>query len=578
MNGVPEGVNVVVAQIGMVLAIAAMCALLARLFRVPLIIGYVGAGLLIGFLLKSTAGLQHLLLSSQHIAFTFLLFLVGLETDWAKARDQLRSGLWVAILQMIGSFGLGLGVAYVFSLSLKAGLFLGLTLTFTSGVVALKLLAERHDLNSLHGRLAASILFIQDIVAIGALSVMEGYTHRSYLTITQESALLIMKGVAVAVLFWLCSRLVVPRLFKAAAKSGELLFLLSLAWCFAGTTIFQLFDLPMEAGALLAGLTLASQPYSFDILSKMRSLRDFFLIFFFINVGAATVLPEKTYIGLTIVLFLGVTIGRPLITFVSLSLAGYRSRTAFLTAVAQSSLSELAVIFALIGAQTLHLSSQLTSAIGITMLASICITALAIDHRQALYHFWQPVLKLTERGHHKHHTMITGSADLDALENHVVIFGYHRMGYHILQELLSSKQPVVVVDFNPEIISKLRASGVTALYGDAEDEQIFHTAQVQKAQMVISTIPHKEETDYLLSTVHSLNPHIPIIVTARTIDDALSYYHQHAAYVLLPHLLSSEHVANLIKNHTPESLEEMSKQRAKELLTLKETQNTLFSD
>jgi len=575
MNG---DVNFIIGQIGLLLAVATACGLLAKVLRIPVIFGYIISGLIIGPFLLHIDGATNVLNNTQHIAFTFLLFLVGLETDWAKAKKQLQGGLGVSLIQIFGSFAVGLLTSYFFKLSLQSGLFIGLALTFTSGVVSLKLLAEQHDLSSLHGRLASSILFIQDLIAIIVLSLLQGFSSRGYLTLGQEGALIVMKAVAVAVIFWFVSRLIIPILFRQAARSSELLFLLTMAWCFAGTAMFQYFNLPIEVGALLAGLTLASQPYSFDILSKVRLLRDFFLIFFFVNIGASLLVPQARYISLTLVLIGAVVIGRPLITYLTLSFSGYRARTSFLTALAQSSLSEFAVIFALIGAQSLHVDPQLVSAISIATLASMSIAALTTQYRQRIYHFLYPILHLSERGHHQHHALITGGYDVESLEDHTIIFGYHRMGYHVLRHVLDHKRKVLVVDFNPDIIHQLRASGVPALYGDIEDDQIFEMAQAKAARLVVSTVPHREETEYLLNYMHHLNPHIPIIVTARTVDDALHYYHLHAAYVLLPHLLSSEHIAHIIQRNSTGSLEALSKQQIEELHTLHNSKEALFSD
>jgi Trk K+ transport system NAD-binding subunit len=240
--------------------------------------------------------------------------------------------------------------------------------------------------------------------------------------------------------------------------------------------------------------------------------------------------------------------------------------------------SELAIIFVIIGAQSFHLSPQLISAISVAMFASMCISAFQVSHRQRLYHALQPLLRLTERGHHRHTAMITGSLPEETMEGHTVFFGYHKMGYHILQQALNHKEKVLVVDFNPDVISRLRDSGIHAIYGDIEDEQIFFATNLAKAALVVSTVPHKEETTFLLKMAHKLNPKLPVIVTARTIEDALSYYHLHAAYVLLPHLLGSEHIAEVIKHHRKGTITDFASKRTEELKLLQTAQDSLFAD
>lgn len=573
-----EGLTSLVGEIGVVLMVAAGCAILARFLRLPLITGYITAGVIIGPLLHYMGEATAMLDISKHLAFTFLLFLVGLETDWLKTKAQLKTGFVVAFLQMVGSFLLGFALAYFFNLELSHALLLSLALTFSSGVVAVKLLAERQDLSSLHGRLSASILLVQDLFAVLALILLSGYATPTSLSLPEQSVFLIMKGVAVVTLFWFTSRFFLPKLFKYVAHSSELLLLTSVAWCFAGTAALQFLNIPLEAGALLAGLSLASLPFSFEILSKIRSFRDFFLILFFITVGASLVVPEPAYVTLTAVLVGIALIGRPILSHIILTLSGYRTRTAFFTSLTQGSLSEYGFIFIVLGATFLGLPSQLISAIAITTLVSIFISSILFTHRQTLYHWFHPLLRLTERGHHRHQALIVGETEISTLHDHVIIFGYHRMGYHILKQTQALHQDALVIDFNPEAIALLREAHIPALYGDVEDEQVFHAANVRKAALLVSTIPHREETEFLLTTVRQLNKHIPIIVTARTTEDAVHYYSLGATYVLLPHLLGSQHIASLITEHTEGTLLTTAARTEKQLKQFHEKKSDLFYD
>lgn len=165
------------------------------------------------------------------------------------------------------------------------------------------------------------------------------------------------------------------------------------------------------------------------------------------------------------------------------------------------------------------------------------------------------------------------------LQGHVIIFGYHRMGYHILKKLKAINHPVLIVDFNPEIIRKLRAQGIDCVYGDVEDEEIFEHIRVEKASMVVSTIPHHEETVHLIQQVRRRGgKKVQVIVTAHSVDSALEYYKKGVEYVIMPHLLGGEYVAELILRHDSGSLTTYIKHHQEELKLLRTKKHSLYFD
>lgn len=565
-------------DIVLVLCVAAGCAMVAKLLRLPLLAGYMFAGLLIGPLLGAAQSHSPVIETGQQIAFALLLFVTGLELNWNLVKQHVRTGLAISTLVTLLSFAAGVFFGRYLGLSLGAQMFLGLGLSFTSGIAVIKLLTESQDLSSLHGRLTGSLLFGQDFLAIIGLMLVGGYASRDYLTVADEVFLLLIKGSAVIVAFWIVGTYVLPRIFKWVAQSSELLLLTSLMWCFIGTLTVRMVDFPLEVGALLAGLSLASLPYSFDILAKIRAFRDFFLVILFMNLGATLVLPEAAYLAVTIVLFLAVIFGRPLVAYLILSFSGYRARTAFLTAITQGQLSEFSLIFILIGWRLGIVNDQLASVVGAVTIASMLTATVIFTHRKRLYRFLYPLLRLSERGHHLHREVVHGGIEGMSFKNHVVIFGYHRMGYHILRHLQQIEAQVLVVDFNPEVIERLRAAGVPAVYGDVEDETIFELTHIKAAALIISTIPHREENEYLIKMTSTRNRRATIIVTSKTIENALHYYEKGADYVILPHLLGGEHVGELLARHRLGTLKHFIKHRASELKLLRTKKAPIYFD
>ncbi|CAN5137407.1 cation:proton antiporter [soil metagenome] len=535
-------------QLGLVIVTAAVCALISRAFKLPLLVGYVVAGIIIGSVASASVG-HEVLKATSTIGLTLLLFLVGLEMNWNEARKQFKNAFSLGLIQIVSSLLLGFGVSKFFALSLLTGLYLGIALSFASTVVVVKLLSEVRDTNTLHGRLAISVLLIQDLFAIIALMLLSGVAgETSGLPIPVELAWLSLKTLGVLLLAWSCNRLILPAAFKRIAHSTELLFLCSLAWCFLWVIGMKLLEVPTEIGALIAGVSLATLPYSLEIVSKIRVLRDFFVVLLFVGIGSEVHAPTAAAFPLIISLIAAVSIGRPAISFAALALSGYRIRTAFLTAITQSQLSEFSVILIGIGVASGQIDSSITGVVATTAAFSIIISTLLFNARTHLYSFFKPLLRLFERGHHKHTSLVLGErTDLETLTDHVVLFGYHRMGYHIFKALSPLKRSVVVVDMNPEIVTKLRKEGITSIYGDVEDEEIFDASQVATADLVISTIPHIEETLFLLSQVRKRTRTATIIVTAQSVEHALLYYKLHADFVLLPHMMAGKLVGELMR-------------------------------
>jgi len=563
-------------EVGAIIVVAAFCALLARLFKQPPLLGYIVAGIALGPLGFGLVHQSETLDAMRQIGIALLLFLVGLELDWSKARQQLHTASITALIQALGSFLAGIFLTAALGLPLLTGVYVGIILAFSSTVIVIKFLSESRDLNSLHGRLSVGILLVQDLIAIAALVLLNGITGNSSIGVTDQLILLVVKVAALLSLVWILSQYILPPLFARIARSTELLFMSSLAWCFCFAILMKQFDFPLESGAFLAGLTLASLPYGLDIVNRLRSLRDFFVVIFFVSLGISLQVPGGSYILLTTLFLLFTVLAKPIITFFCLTSHGYRSRTAFLTGLTQSQLSEFSLIIITIGISRGSISGELASALTFTAIISILISTVLLGARNSLFHWLKDLLHLAERKH-RHNESFTAEME-ERLDNHIIIFGYHRMGYHILKKLHQLGHHVVVVDFNPDIIQKLRDQNIDCVYGDVEDEDIFEAIHLERASMVVSTIPHHEETTYLIQEVKKRKGNAKLIVTAHDIDNALHYYQVGADYVILPHLLGGEHVADLISRYQDHNLGQYMRHRAEELKLLRARNHALYFD
>lgn len=559
-------------QLGLLVVIAAASGILMRPLKLPPLVGYVLAGVLAGPLLLNRIPDAETLASLRQLGLALLLFLVGLELDWKTTRRQLRSAAGVTFAQAAGTLFLGTGLGFLLGLSAPASLLLGVAFCFSSSVIVVKLLGEDRELRTVHGRLAVGNLLAQDGLAMLALVVLTGLGVAQGATLPGQLAYLAVKVAALLALTWVLSQHVLPAALKYVARHGELLFLSSVAWCFIYTFTVHWFAVPVEMGALLAGVSLASTPYAHDIMNRIRSIRDFFVIIFFAALGAEVGLPHMSDVPLILGALFVVVAVRPLLTFALYLRQGYRSRSAFIAGITQSQLSEFSLILVGIAAAQGIFPKEAAHALTFVTLVSIVLSAYLFRGRTRMLRAGKHLFKSLEQREPHTADMHTGEVDFTG---HTILVGYHRMGFHILKSLQGIRD-VVVVDMNPESIRKLREQDIPAIYGDIDDEDLYDLIGADRASVVVSTIPHPGETRFLIEQVLARNPRCRVIVTANELEDALEHYHAGASYVVMPHLLSGEYVADVLHEESDAKLGKHLAKRAEELKILKARQHALY--
>ena len=529
-------------EVSLAILLATGVALVLYAARQPLILAYILAGVLAGPLGFGLITDQTLVQSLSTFGIAFLLFLVGIELDPARLRNLGRGALLIGLAQIIFTAGLGYIILRAFGIAGLAPWYIALALTFSSTIIVVKLLSERQELDSLNGRLTVSMLLLQDAVAILALILLSSVGTATGLPIT-ALLLAIGKGALLVLAVYLMNRYVLPPLFNSLARSHELLFLSALAWCFLVALASGWIGFSIEIGAFLAGLALASLPYNLEISARIKSLRDFFVTLFFIALGSQLTLSGLGELKpLFWVLTLFVLIGNPLIVLITMGLLGYRKRTSLKVALTVGMISEFSLVLMGLGLKLGHVTPSqmaLVTAIGVV---TITITTYFISHTETLYRLVSPVLSLFERPG-------AGSelANLPAkLENHVVLFGYHRLGERIAATLDKLGRKILVVDFNPDIIKRLISEGKSCLYGDMGDIEILEHTNMGQSSLVISTVPDLTNNLLLLQNLQQHDNHIPVYVTATNWHDTRDLYQAGADYVIFPHYLSGEHLGLML--------------------------------
>jgi voltage-gated potassium channel Kch len=343
------------------------------------------------------------------------------------------------------------------------------------------------------------------------------------------------------------SKFLFPAIFGFAAKSQELLFIMAVSVSFIFSILFYYIGFSIAIGAFVAGVSLANLPYNIEIIGKVKSLRDFFAVIFFASLGMELLLGSfKTMLKPLLVFIILAIFLKPLITMFLCSFFGYKKRTAFLTSVSLAQISEFSLIIVAQGLFLGHLSQEIFSLTVIIAVVTIVLTSYFIQYEEKFYLRLAGILDIFDK--------LTGTCgELEYMprkKHEVILCGYNRIGYSIVNTLKRLKKKLLVVDFNPEIIRKLINKKIPCIYGDIGDVEVLERLNLKEAQMVISTVPTKRDNLLLIKKTKEQNKKALVFVTSSQVEDALKLYDAGADYVILPHFLGGEHVSLLIEDFT----------------------------
>lgn len=548
-------------QLAAILLIAFIVSYIVRVLKQPVVIGYILAGILISpFLIKFGATIEIIDVFSK-IGIAFLLFIVGLHLNPKVIKEIGAQSLVVGLAQMILTFGLTFVISFfLLNFDVITSSYIGIALAFSSTIIIMKLLSDKHQLDSLYGKLSIGILIIQDLVAVAVLMFVSSTTYLNGSSFAFKGLLF---GGAVIVILFLLGFFVLPKVLKSVARSQELLFLFSICWCFLLAALFSYLGFSLEIGALLAGIILSLSPYSTEISSKIRPLRDFFIIIFFIILGLNIQISSLSSIIYNAVIFSAIVlIVKPIILMTFMAMFKYTKRTNFLLGITLGQISEFSLIVLTLGVAVGHISVEILYTLTLTLVITIFASSYMIIYSNKFYKKMYKFASLFERKRIKKSRKIKKYYDS-------ILFGYNRTGFSILKTLKKLKKKYLVVDFNPDTITNLNKFRVPCLYGDVDDPELLNELPLDKVGLVVSTIPDFETNFLLIETIRLVNPDAVLICRAHTVDDALELYTKGADYVLTPHFLGGEHLSKIIRE-IKDNKKKYSELKKKHLKTLQE--------
>ena len=529
-------------QLSIVIVLVTVVSLIMRLLRQPLIMGYILTGILVGpaglNLIHATEAFE----SFAEIGITLLLLIIGLGLNAAVIRSLGKVATVTAanILVLIG--GLGALASLALGFTSTEAIIVGIALFFSSTIIILKVLADKRELTRLYGQISIGVILLDDVVATLAILAVAAVGTSGGLG-AADVGLLLLKGVVVGATLALVSIKVLPALTKLFANSQELLFLFTVAWGFGVATAFDYIGFSHEVGALFAGVSLASLPYATEMSARLKPLRDFFIIMFFITLGETFSFENmSTALVPALVLSAITLLGKPFFVMASLGFLGYTKLTSFKAAIHLSQISEFSIILVVFASTFGLVSAHVSAVITLVALITIGVSTYLMKYDDQLFALLGDRLRMFEgrvvysdKRRNEHYAL--------------VLFGYRKGGHEFVRAFKDMKKRFLVVDYDPEVIEHLEHQGTPFAYGDATDLELLEEINIQKAELIVSTMTDMPTNRSLLQHVRRHNQKAVFISHADNYDEAADLYNHGATYVMLPHFIGSERISSFIKRH-----------------------------
>lgn len=536
------------AELAAVLAVVVAITALMRALRQPLIIGYIIAGILMSpnilNLIQHTDSVQMF----AHIGVAFLLFMVWLGLNPAVVKDLGKASLVVWVWQVVFTTAIGMWIALLLGFDWVTSIYVAIALAFSSTIIIVKLLSDKWVLDELYGKISIGMLIVQDIIAMVILMVLASLpVDGAVINRWSFSAILLAKMVVVGLVVYGLTKYVLPRIMWHIAKSQEFLLLFSIGRCLLFAAGLEAVGFSLEIGALLAWLTLATLPYRFEISSRMKPLRDFFIVLFFVFLWSQLQFSDvSVYIVPIIIFSLFVLIGNPFIVMLLMGWMGYKRKNGMMVWFTVAQISEFSFILMGLALAIWHITNvDIVSMVTIVWLITIAWSSYYFSYSDQIYAKIGKYLKIFE----KRQPLAETQFSCPGQDYDVIVFGNHRTGEGILKSLQKNGKRFLIVDYDPAVIRDLESKGIPCLYGDASDIETLEELCLHKAKMIVSTVHDYEANALILQHAKKAKDDLITILSANKVDEAEVLYTAGAHYVLVPYVIGWQHTAMMIEEY-----------------------------
>jgi CPA2 family monovalent cation:H+ antiporter-2 len=526
-------------DLALVFVAAVFGAVLARLAHQPLILGYVVAGVALSPLTPGPAVSDiHTFELFAEIGVVLLMFSIGIEFS---LRDLLRVK-WIAIvggpLGILLSVALGVAVGALEGWTVIQGVVVGMVVSVASTMVLARLLVDRGELHSRHGRIMIGITLVEDLAVVVLIVLVP---RLGALDTERVISIATALGLGIAILvpfFYLAARVAPPVLtYVVRLRNQEVFLLVALAIALGTAAVTQEVGLSLALGAFLAGLLISGSDYAHETLARLLPIRDVFVALFFVTIGALlnpwAVLDNPGLLGVIVAL---VVAGKLVIWTAVVMLFAQPLWTAVLVGVGLTQIGEFSFILIQVARSAGHVGADVYNAV----LAASLLTILGNAFLVRTVPGW---IKKIQVG--RDHEPALADPEAKGLAGHVVVCGFGRVGSQVAEALETFHVPYVAIDVDPDVVKNVRRRGAYCLFGDASSDHILMAASVDRAAMVIVAVPEIEGAYLAVRRIRGRNPGVPILARAHTVSDGERLIKAGATEIIQPEF---EAAATLIRH------------------------------
>lgn len=531
----PHELNLIT-TISAALGMSLLCGFAAARLKMPPVVGYLLAGILIG---PSTPGfVADIEIAAQlaEIGVMLLMFGVGLHFSLEDLLSVRRIAIPGALVQIFAATAMGMATAFYWGWSPGAALVFGISLSVASTVVLLRALEARGLLESINGRIAVGWLIVEDLVMVlvlvllpvlaGIMAASDGNAGAHQQDIWRLVGVTLLKVVAFVAFMLVIGRKVFPRFLWLVARSGsrELFTLCVLA---AGVGVAygsaRMFDVSFALGAFFAGMMLRESEFSHRAAEESLPLRDAFSVLFFVSVGMlfnpAVLLDEP----LKVLVVVGIImLGKTIAAVVLVLTFRYPLNTALTVGASLAQIGEFSFILAGMGVALELLPVEGQNLILAGALITIALNAAFFAAIDPIQNYLRKHSELARKLESRDDPLaqLPWTTEERYLSGQVVLVGYGRVGRRIAAALAENDVPFVVVEQNREVVQQLRAEGVQAVSGNAAEPVVLVQAHIAKAEMLIIATPESFSVRQIVDIARTLNPAVEVVVRTHSDEEA----------------------------------------------------------
>ena len=508
-----EGYDLIV-DLGLALVVALLGGLIAHRLRQPAILGYLAAGIVVSphtpFVHVGTRNVEAL----AELGIILLLFSLGVELRLAELGRIRNVAIYGGSIQIVGTIILGGVIGLAEGFPPRVAFFFGALIALSSTVIVVRVLMERGEMDSTHGRVMLGICLVQDLSLVVLMALLPALAGETANLAAEVGFALAKAALLLLATYFLGTRVVPWVLYWVASTRSRELFIVTIVCLALGTAAaVSLAGLSLELGAFLAGLVISESEYSHQTLADVLPMRDLFAVLFFVSIGMlfdpAFLLGNLPLVAATV---LAIVVLKFLVVAGVVRAFGYPLRTAIYAGSGLVQIGEFSFVLATIGVRMGALPPEVFSLTLAAALVTILLTPASLN-------LVEPAVRLIAK--------IRGLSPLLAepvrsylgerggeLSGHAVIVGYGNVGEMISEVLAARRYPQVIVDHDPHAVELARQRNLPCLYGDGANLHVLEQVNLPRARLLALTLPDPIASQLAIANARRINPRLDIVVRA----------------------------------------------------------------